>query len=66
MARKKVTTELVEPDSIDQSIYLIRGQRVMLDSDLAKLYGVPTFRLNEQVARNRKRFPVDFAFQLTQ
>jgi hypothetical protein len=38
----------------------------MLDSDLAKLYGVPTFRLNEQVSRNRERFPDDFAYQLTQ
>lgn len=37
----------------------------MLDSDLARLYGVPTFRLNEQVRRNRDRFPKDFAFQLT-
>ncbi len=68
MAKKKVAAELVSPDNIDRTIHLIRGQgqRVMLDSDLAKLYGVPTFRLNEQVARNRKRFPVDFAFQLTQ
>ena len=66
MAKKKAAAELVSPDNIDQAIHLIRGQRVMLDSDLAKLYGVPTFRLNEQVARNRKRFPIDFAFQLTQ
>ena len=65
MAKKKAVVELVSPDIIDQAIHLIRGQRVMLDSDLAKLYGVPTFRLNEQVSRNRKRFPVDFAFQLT-
>jgi hypothetical protein len=42
----------------------IRGQRVMLDSDLAAMYGVSTKRLNEQFRRNRKRFPVDFAFQL--
>jgi hypothetical protein len=65
MAKKKAVSEFVSPDNIHQSIHLIRGQRVMLDSDLAKLYGVPTFRLNEQVARNRKRFPIDFAFQLT-
>jgi hypothetical protein len=47
-------------------IYVIRGQKVMLDSELAKLYGVPTFRLNEQVRRNRRRFPEDFMFRLTQ
>lgn len=50
---------------IEQRIFLIRGQKVMLDSDLAALYGVPTFRLNEQVKRNRKRFPDDFMFQIT-
>lgn len=50
---------------IEQKIYLIRGHKVMLDSDLAKLYGVPTKRLNEQVRRNIKRFPTDFMFQLT-
>ena len=43
----------------------IRGQKVVLDSDLAAVYGVTTKRLNEQLRRNRKRFPVDFAFQLT-
>ena len=48
-----------------KKIYLIRKQKVMLDRDLAKLYGVPTKRLNEQVKRNRKRFPVDFMFRLT-
>ncbi len=56
---------LVAVEQIDRSIHVIRGQRVMLDFDLAKLYGVPTMRLNEQVRRNRKRFPVDFAFSLT-
>ncbi len=50
---------------IERSIHVIRGQRVMLDADLAKLYGVPTKRLNERVSRNRHRFPVDFAYQLT-
>lgn len=43
----------------------IRGQRVLLDSDLAAIYGVPTFRFNEAVKRNRPRFPADFMFQLT-
>ena len=47
-------------------ILMIRGQKVMLDRDLAELYAVTTFRLNEQVKRNRKRFPEDFMFQLTQ
>ena len=50
---------------IERRIYLIRGQKVMIDEDLAELYGVPTKRLNEQVRRNRKRFPADFMFQLT-
>jgi len=49
---------------IEQKIYLIRGHKVMLDSDLAKLYGVTTKRLNEQVKRNCKRFPSDFMFKL--
>ena len=49
----------------ERRILLIRGYRVMLDTDLAKLYGVPTHRLNEQVRRNLKRFPPDFMFQLT-
>jgi len=46
-------------------IHRIRGQRVMLDSDLARLYGVPTFRFNEAIKRNGNRFPLDFRFQLT-
>jgi hypothetical protein len=49
---------------IEQMIYFIRGQKVMLDSDLAAIYGVELKRLNEQVRRNSKRFPSDFAFQL--
>ena len=52
-------------DNVEAAIYLIRGQRVMLDSDLAKIYGTSTMRLNEQFKRNRKRFPQDFAFVLT-
>jgi hypothetical protein len=50
---------------IAQRIFVIRGQRVLLDADLAELYGVPTARLNQQVRRNRKRFPMDFVFKLT-
>ena len=56
---------LVPAEQIDSLIRTIRGQKVMLDSDLARLYGVKTKRLNEQVRRNRDRFPEDFVFQLT-
>jgi hypothetical protein len=55
---------LVPRERIEQTILVIRGHRVMLDADLAILYGVPTKRLNEQVQRNKKRFPSDFMFQL--
>ena len=51
--------------AVEDAIHLIRGQRVMLDSDLAVFYGTSTMRLNEQRRRNAKRFPADFAFQLT-
>jgi len=54
-----------QPDSIEQKILLIRGHKVIIDADLAYLYGVSTKRLNEQVRRNRMRFPADFMFQLT-
>lgn len=50
---------------IDALIFTIRGQKVLLDADLAEIYGVPTKRLNEQVKRNVERFPEDFMFQLT-
>jgi len=50
---------------IERRIYLIRGHKVMIDVDLAELYGVTTRALNQQVQRNRKRFPEDFMFQLT-
>ncbi len=52
-------------ETIEHMIYLIRGQKVMVDADLAKLYKVETRRLNEQVRRNADRFPEDFMFQLT-
>jgi hypothetical protein len=55
---------LVPVTLIERKIYLIRRQKVMIDTDLAQLYGVPTYRLNEAVKRNRKRFPADFMFQL--
>jgi hypothetical protein len=54
-----------EPTRIVQRILVLRGHRVLLDADLAKLYGVSTSRLNQQVRRNRKRFPADFIFQMT-
>ena len=56
--------ETVPIEVIQKKILLIREQRVMIDADLAALYGVTTKRLNEQVKRNRKRFPEDFMFQL--
>ena len=56
---------LVGVDNIEPLIKIFRGQQVMLDRDLATLYGVETKRLNEQVKRNIKRFPEDFMFQLT-
>lgn len=55
----------LELAEIERRIYSIRGVRVIVDADLAVLYGVSTKRLNEQFRRNRKRFPDDFAFQLT-
>jgi hypothetical protein len=59
-------SSLLIPDEVIISrIYLVRGQKVMLDSDLATLYGVATKRLNEQVKRNLDRFPEDFMFQLS-
>jgi hypothetical protein len=56
---------LITVEQIDGMIRTIRGTRVILDSDLAKIYGVPTFRFNEAIKRNRHRFPEDFMFQLT-
>jgi len=56
----------VPVELIERRIYLIRDLKVMLDADLAELYQVPTFRLNEAVKRNRNRFPEDFMLQLTQ
>jgi ORF6N domain len=61
-----VTSKLaIPPERVESRILLIRGQKVMLDSDLAELYGVTTKRFNEQVKRNRNRFPEDFMFMLT-
>jgi hypothetical protein len=64
-AYKMVDNNLITPENIKYKIYKIRDTQVMLDSDLAELYDVPTKRLNEQVKRNQDRFPDDFMFQLT-
>jgi hypothetical protein len=56
---------IIPVERIASRIYRIRGENVMLDADLAELYGVPTKRLNEQVTRNLERFPPDFLFELT-
>jgi hypothetical protein len=62
----KKRKELSHFEPVEPLIREIRGERVMLDSDLARIYGVPTFRFNEAVKRNLDRFPGDFRFQLTQ
>jgi len=54
-----------ELENIKEMIYVIRGQKVMLDSDLAKLYGVETKVLNQSIKRNSRRFPEDFMFQIS-
>jgi ORF6N domain len=61
-----MTKELVPQETIEQRIFIIRGHKVMIDRDLAELYGVSTKRLNEQVKRNIDRFPGNFMFQLSE
>jgi hypothetical protein len=61
---KSQTGSLTTVPHIERRILVIRGQKVLLDEDMAALYGVETRRLNEQVRRNRERFPTDFMFQL--
>lgn len=56
---------LIPSERIEKAIYLIRGEKVMLDRDLAVLYGVETRVLNQAVRRNRDRFPADFMFELS-
>ena len=66
MARKsKDIQALITTDHIEDQIFLVRGKKIMLDTDLAGLCGVTTSRLNEQVKRNAERFPDDFTFRLT-
>jgi hypothetical protein len=63
--QKRKATLPVPAERIERGILLLRGQKVMLDEDLAEIYGVATKRLNEQVTRNKARFPEDFMFRLT-
>lgn len=62
---KTKDTAIVPVEHIARSILILRGHRVLLDAELAALYGVTTTRLNQQVRRNLRRFPSDFMFQLT-
>ena len=63
LVSKKVI--VLKSEDVAQLVFFIRGEKVMFDADLAMLYGVEVRNLNQAVARNRKRFPADFAFQLT-
>ena len=56
---------ILKPENLARLVFFIRSEKVMLDSDLARLYGVEARALNQAVARNRKPFPADFMFQLT-
>ena len=66
MAKQQLIDGRLDDQTVIHKICLIRGQKVMLDQDLAELYQVPTKRLNQQVKRNTERFPSDFMFQLTE
>ena len=58
-------TDIIKQDIIEKKIFVVRGLNIMLDRDLAELYGVETRILNQAVRRNKERFPMDFMFQLT-
>ncbi len=60
------TTTIIPIKRIENAIYVLRGQKIMLDEDLAELYEIPVMRLNEQVRRNSERFPKDFMFKISQ
>jgi hypothetical protein len=64
MKTQKQESSLVQPDVIQENIFIIRGKKVMFDKDLAALYEVPTKVLNQSVKRNILRFPEDFMFKL--
>ena len=63
--KKTSSAALISPDHLARQIYVIRGQKVMLDADLAVMYGVLTKNLNKAAQRNIERFPPDFMFKLT-
>lgn len=62
---EKTDSSIVPDEIIEQRIFLIRGQKIMFDKDLAVLYGITTFNLNKAVSRNQNRFPEDFMFRLS-
>jgi hypothetical protein len=62
----KTLTPVLDARELERRIFVVRGQRVILDSELAKLYGTTTAAVNQAVRRNQERFPEDFAYQLTQ
>ncbi len=64
-SKEKLETNLIVFEEIENKIYNIRGERVMLDGDLAEIYGVETRVLKQAVRRNLHRFPTDFMFELT-
>ena len=66
MSSKTTKGYLIPVERVENAIIEIRGERIMLDADLAALYGTTTKRLNEQVKRNIERFPADFLFRLTE
>lgn len=65
MPESRLPAPRLDAAALEQCIYVVRGVKVMLDSDLAALYGVATKRLNEAVRRNHRRFPADFLYELT-
>jgi len=65
VAKSNISKSLIPIEIIEQKIFLIRGQKVMIDKDLAELYGITTGNLNKAVSRNIDRFPKDFMIQLT-
>ena len=65
LSRVAKRKQLANVPKLDELIREVRGQKVILDTDLARIYGIPTFRFNEGIKRNRERFPEDFMFRLT-
>jgi len=65
LSRVAKRKQLANVPKLDELIREVRGQKVILDTDLARIYGIPTFRFNEAIKRNRERFPEDFMFRRT-